>query len=205
MQPRTKRQKEVLDYIVNYIESHGYEPSYQQIARQLHVKSRSGIAKHIKALENQGLIERKRTQGSFNLDVSRHNSAAAAVSRIEWLAMPQSGFRESWEDEVLFVPNFLLGYLAPEKMLAFRVADELMCEKNIVEGDIALIEKRSFVRDGDCIAAIVEKERVVLSVFYRAGANIELHPANRKFEVIRLSADKIEIQGVYRGLIRPLL
>lgn len=80
-----------------------------------------------------------------------------------------------------------------------------MIGKGIFEGDIVLIEKRSFVRDGDCIAASVEGKRTVLKNFYRAGAYIELRPANERYETIRLSADKIEIQGVFRGLLRPLI
>jgi repressor LexA len=56
MQPRTRRQKEVLDFIKRYIEKHGYEPSYQQIARHLGVSSKAGIARHIESLENQGFL-----------------------------------------------------------------------------------------------------------------------------------------------------
>ena len=206
MQPRTKRQKEVLDYITHYIDNHGYEPSYQLIARQLGVSSKAGIAKHVKALENQGLLTRRRIGGSFNLDVQNKESAFNAVCEVEWLDAPSdAAFRENWENTPLYVPVFLLGYLAPEKICAFRVTDDSMIEKNIVEGDVALIEKKTFVRDGDCIAAIVEKNRTVLHHYYRAGAYIELRPANDKFEITRLSADQIEIQGVFRGLLRPLL
>ena len=206
MQPRTKRQKEVLDFITLYIENHGYEPSYQLIARRLGVNSKAGIAKHIKALENQGLINRRRVSGSFNLEIPNQDSAFDAVCKIDWLDAPSSVvFRENWENAPLFVPIFLLGYLAPEKICAFRVPDDSMIEKNIVEGDVALIERKTFVRDGDCIAAIVEQKRTVLNQYYRAGANIELRPTNEKFETTRLAADKIEIQGVFRGLLRPLL
>ena len=59
MQTRTRRQKEVLDFITRYIDSHGYEPSYQIIARHIGVSSKAGIAKHIRALEAQGCIARR--------------------------------------------------------------------------------------------------------------------------------------------------
>ena len=60
MPTRTRRQREVLDFIIRYIDGHGYEPSYQLIARELGVSSKAGIAKHIKALEEQGLLRRRR-------------------------------------------------------------------------------------------------------------------------------------------------
>ncbi len=206
MQPRTKRQKEILDFIANFIENDGHEPTYQQIAQHLNLKSKGGIAKHIKSLENQGLLNRRRGAGGFNLEVPNHNSAADSVTKIEWLDAPtDTGFKESWEENPLFVPNFLLGYLDPLRIRAFRVPDDSMTGKNIAEGDIALIEQRQFVRDGDCIAATIENTRTVVQIFFRAGANIELHPANVRYEIIRLSADQIKIQGVFRGLIRPLI
>ena len=59
MQPRTQRQKEILDYIQRFIERHGYEPSYAQIARHFGVSSKATIAKHIAALESRGLLSRR--------------------------------------------------------------------------------------------------------------------------------------------------
>ena len=85
-----------------------------------------------------------------------------------------------------------------------RVTNDAMLEKNIVEGDIALIEKRTFVRDGDCVAAVVESARTVLKNYYRAGAYIELRPSNHRYETIRLPADRIEVLGILRGLLRQL-
>lgn len=206
MQPRTRRQKEVLDYITRHIENHGFEPSYQQIARHLGVRSKAGVGKHIKALENQGLLARRRENGSFFLEMRPKESATEVLCRIEWLDAPSdSSYREDWETAPLFVPKFLLGYLAPEKVFAFRAPDEAMRGKGIFEGDVVLIEKRAFARDGECIAAIVEKKRTVLKNYYRSGAFLELRPANERYETIRLSADKIEIQGVFRGLLRPFV
>ena len=206
MQPRTRRQKEVLEFIAGFIDKHGYEPSYQQIARHLGVASKAGVAKHINALENQGLLARRRENGSFNLEVRPKESIGEIVCRIEWLeAASDTVYREEWEDEPLFVPRFLLGFLAPEKVFAFRAPNDSMLNKGIFEGDVILIEKRAFVRDGDLIAATVEKRRTVLKNYYRSGAYIELRPANERYETLRLTADKIEIQGVYRGLLRPLV
>jgi repressor LexA len=205
MQPRTRRQKEVLEFITRYIEKHGYEPSYQQIAWHLGVSSKAGIAKHIKALESQGLLARRRENGSFNIEVRPRESAIESVCEIHWLnAASDSTYREEWENQALFVPKFLLGFLSPEKVFAFRAPNDAMLNKGIFEGDIVLIEKRTFVRDGECIAATIENRRTVLKNYYRSGAYIELRPANQRYDTIRLSADKIEIQGVFRGLIRPL-
>lgn len=204
MQPRTKRQKEVFDYIIQYIADYGHNPSYQQIARHLKLTSKAGILKHIKALETQGLITRMRENGNFNLELRPPNLIAEAVREIHWLNAPRGdSFVEDWEHETLFVPKFLLGYCAPQNMLAFRAPNDSMLEENIREGDVVLIEKRSFARDGDIVAALTENKKTVLKKFFRLGAKIELRPANPNYSPILLPANKVSVLGIFRSLLRP--
>lgn len=207
MQARTRRQREILDYITEFIEYRGYEPSYQQIAKHFQIASKSAIAKHIAALEAQGLIARRRENGSFSLQLNPKKSVANdLICAVEWLDVPKmEDFEDYFDDEIIFVPIFLLGRLQPDKIRAFLVPDNAMLEKQICEGDVALIEEKTFARDGDCIVAVLEQNRAVLNNFYRDGAFIELRPSNPEFESIRLSADQVEIKGVYRGLLRPLM
>lgn len=203
MQPRTKRQREVLDYITTFIEERGYEPSYQQIARHFRIASKSAIAKHVTALETQGFLSRHRENGSFGLHVRPKNSMVEAVCEIQWLELPfKDNFEEEWELEPIFVPKFLIGHNTPERLRAFRVRDNAMLNEQICEGDIALVEKRSYARDGDNVVVLIEDRSVALKTFFRLGANVELRPANENYASIHLPADKISIQGVVRGLLR---
>ena len=205
MQARTRRQKEVFDYIKQYIEKYGNEPSYQMIARHLGVSSKAGIARHIQALETQGLIKRRRENGSFWLDLGQEDVKSKAVCEIEWLDIPKfETFVEDWESEPLFVPRFLLGYQEPERLRAFRVPDDAMRDKQICEGDVALVEKRDYARDGDIVVALIEKKSVVFNQFFRLGSHIELRSAGEICEPVKLPANKIEILGIYQCLLRPL-
>jgi repressor LexA len=204
MQPRTKRQKEVLEFITHYIEKHGYKPSYQQIARQLGIASKAGIAKHIKSLENQGLVTRRRENGSFALELRPASTIAEAVCEIEWLEVPKTeNFVEEWEKKPLFVPRFMLGFQTPERLRAYRVTNDAMLNEHICEGDVALIENRSYARDGDIVVALTQNKRAVLKQFFREGAKVELRPANPNYVSILLSADKVSILGTVRGILRP--
>lgn len=206
MQARTRRQKEVFDYIKQHIENYGNEPSYQMIARHLGVSSKAGIARHIKALETQGLITRRRENGSFWLDFGQADSMSKAVCEIGWLEIPKSeNYVEEWETEPLFVPRFLLGFREPEHLRVFRVFDDAMQDKHICEGDVALIEKRSYARDGSVIVALIGNKQPVLRQFFRAGARSELSSGNKNYETLKLPANKIEILGVFRGLLRPVV
>lgn len=206
MQPRTRRQREILDYITNFIEEQGYEPSYQQIARRFGIASKSAIANHIAALEKQGLILRNREKGSFSLQLRPKSQVSVAVCEIPWLNVPveNQSYQDEWEETSLYVPKFLLGYLQPERIRAFRVPDDSMIEEHICEGDVAIVEERSFARDGDCVVAVVEKNQTVLKRFYREGAKIELRPANKNSDALRFSADKVSVRAIFRALLRPM-
>lgn len=206
MQPRTKRQKEILEYISNFIEIRGYKPSYQQIAMHFRLASKAAVAKHIAALEKQGLISRRREDGSFSLELFPKTVITDLVCEIEWIELPEiTRFNDDFSDETLLVPNFLIGLHKPEKLCAFRVRNDAMLDEHICEGDIALIEKRTFARDGDMVVLVINGDRVVLKRIFRDGANIQLRPSNKTFETIKIPADKVEIKGIYRGLIRPIL
>jgi repressor LexA len=205
MQPRTRRQREILDFISDYTERKGYKPSYQLIARHLGIASKSAVAKHVAALERQGILQRRNEEGGFTLEVCPPSFIAEAVCEIEWLELSRTNlFAEEYENSPLFVPKFLLGHLESERIRAFRVPDDAMLDEHICEGDIALVEKRTFARDGACVVAGIG-DRIVMKRFYRVGANIELRPANANYENIKVSAERVEIKAVFRGLLRPIL
>lgn len=206
MEPRTKRQKEILEYISEFIETRGYKPSYQQIAKHFRLASKAAVAKHISALEKQGLISRRRENGSFSLELFPKKAASDLVCQIEWLELPGNlQIPEEFTDETLLVPAFLLGFNKPEKLRAFRVPNDSMVEEHICEGDIALVERRSFARDGDIVVSVIDGDRVSLKRLFREGANIQLRPSNEQFTAQLIPADRVEIKGIYRGLIRPLI
>lgn len=204
MQPRTKRQKEIFDYIKQFIERHGYQPSYQQIARHLNISSKGGIAKHIAALEKQGLLARHYENGSFKLEINPTKSILEIICLIEWLEIPNSeNFTEEWEKNILYVPKFLIGHHQPEKIRAFRVPNDSMLNEHILEGDIVLIKQSSFARDGDMVVTLLENKRAVLKKYYRLGSDIELRPANENFDSIIVPADQIEVKGIMQSILRP--
>ena len=205
MQPRTQRQKEILDYITRFIERHGYEPSYAQIARHFGVSSKATIAKHIAALESRGLISRRGEDGSFNLEVKVEEVPSGAVCELRLLGQVAAGAPiDAIEDaEPIIIPRFLLGHVRPERVYALRVKGDSMIDEHICDGDIALIENRTEARDGEIVVALIDGTRATLKRLFRFGAEVELRPANSTLDPIRLPALQVSVQGIFRGLLRP--
>lgn len=205
MLPRTQRQKEILDYISRFIERHGYEPSYAQIARHFGVSSKATIAKHIAALERRGLISRRDGDGAFNLAVKVEDAPADAICEVPLLGRIAAGAPlDAVEDsEPISIPRFLLGRVRPERVYALRVAGDSMIDEHICDGDIALIENRTEARDGEIVVALVDGARATLKRLFRFGAEVELRPANSQLAPMRLLASRVRVQGIFRGLLRP--
>jgi repressor LexA len=191
--------------IVRFVERHGHEPSYQQIARQLGVSSKAGIQRHIVALENQGLIARKRENGSFSIELKLQKDAAGSVCLVELVEPAEAengGLNFAWTRIAL--PRSIVGSLLPDEVLAFRVSDDSMCDKDICEGDLVLMERRNYARRGDTVAVLIKKKRMMLGQYHPQGPQTEIRPSNSDYAPVVASADQVAIQGVMRGLIRPI-
>ena len=206
MLPRTQRQKEILDYITRFLERHGYEPSYAQIARHFGVKSRATIAKHIAALERRGLLVRQHEDGSFALNVKVEDNTSEALCEVKLLGRIAAGapLEVVEYEERIPVPRFLLGRVRPDRVYALRVKGDSMIDEHICDGDIALIENRTDARDGEIVVALlVDENQATLKRLFRRGSIVELHPANSQLEPLSVAASQVRVQGIFRGLLRP--
>src|SRR5205085_707490 len=205
MLPRTQRQKEVLDYITRFLAKHGHEPSYAQIARHLGVNSKATIAKHITALEKRGLITREHKPGKFTIGVSVEEAPADSVCEVRLVGRIAAGAPiDAIEDtEMICVPRFLFGRVRPERIYALRVKGDSMIDEHICDGDIALIESRNDARNGEIVVALIDHTRATLKRLFRFGDEVELRPSNATLQPIKVHASRVEIQGIFRGLMRP--
>ena len=204
MQPRTQRQKEILDYITRFMERHGYEPSYAQVARHFGVSSKATIAKHVEALERRGLIVRRRENGAFGLSVPVEEASSEASCQVPLLGQVAAGAPlEAVETaETISVPRFLLGRVRPEHIYALKVSGDSMIDEHICDGDIAIIENRTEAYNGEIVVALVDGSRATLKRLYRFANEVELRPANSHLAPTRLPAARVTVQGIFRGLLR---
>src|SRR6266536_6579498 len=205
MLPRTQRQKEVLDYLTRFLAKHGHEPSYSQIARHLGVSSKATIAKHSSALEKRGLIKRAHDDGTFTLVVNMGDATADSMCEVRLVGRIAAGAPiDAIEDtEMISVPRFLLGRVRPDRIYALRVKGDSMIDEHICDGDIALIENRTDARDGEIVVALIDQARATLKRLFRFGDEVELRPSNATLQPIKVHASRVEIQGIFRGLMRP--
>lgn len=195
----TKKQKQILDFLVNFLEDFGYMPTYREIAEAFDLSSPSSIHQYMKALEEKGYV------------TSSHNEARSieltpkALPAPESIALPMIGLItagspiEAVENrETLAVPITLVD--DPANSYVLRVKGESMIEDGILDGDYVIVERNPSPKNGDIVVALLDNAYATLKRFYREKDKIRLQPANSTMQPIFVR-DPI-IQGVVKGLIR---
>lgn len=199
MPAQTKRQREVLELFTRHSESNGYRPSYQQIATKLGLKSRAGIARIVRDLEGQGLLERRRENGHFSIQTLGDGNGVS----ISWLDVPrESDDTEEIDMHPLNLPAFMIGDYDLDEIRVFRSRDISLAPEIDID-DIVLIELRDYCRPGQNVVAVLNESEVVLRKYYRTSSQVELRAADESIETITMAANRVRIVGVCRGLIRP--
>jgi len=202
----TKRQKEVLDYLVSFLNKHGYSPSFEEIARALKLTSLATVHKHITTLEKKGFLRR-----GYNQSRS-----------IEVLQLPKPVREQVIERHIVELP--LLGRIAAGRPLeaveeketlslgdvarggnsfVLQVKGNSMVEDHILDGDFIVVEQTQVANPGEIVVALVGGEEATLKRFYReSGGKVRLQPANSEMLPIVVAAGDVKIQGRVIGVLR---
>src|SRR5579884_2943661 len=205
----TPRQKQVLDFIADYIDEHHYNPSYEEIARGLTLASLATVHKHVQALEQRKYL-RRTFNHSRSLEVSAHYLEQRRRERAEPATrapeIPLAGriaagapVESVAGQETLALQDFL----GRGDTFALEVRGDSMIDDHICSGDFVMAEKTAEVRNGDIVVALVGGMETTLKRFYReADGRVRLQPANSAMQPILVNADDVQIQGRLISVLR---
>src|SRR3979490_76725 len=202
----TKRQKEVLDFLVVFLNKHGYSPSFEEIARPRKPTSLAPVHKHITTLERKGFVRRAYNQ-SRSIEVmqlpkpvreqvlDRHTVELPLMGRIA-AGRPLEAVQEN---ETLSLGEFARS----DKTFVLQVKGSSMIDDHILNGDYVVIEPTQVANPGEIVVALVNDDEATLKRYYREpGGKIRLQPANSEMMPIILSANDVKIQGRVVGVLR---
>jgi len=196
----TRRQREVYDSIVEFVEENGYSPSLEEIGSHFDLASVATVHKHIQHLVSKGFL-RKAWNRSRSLEpVDETASDAPEVPLLGTVAAGSPIEAIEHSDENIRVPVQMMG--RPSETYALRVRGDSMIEDQICDGDVVIIERRDEARNGETVVALVGGQDATLKRFYRKGAQVRLVPANASMDPIEVPASEVNIRGVVRGLLR---
>ncbi len=203
----TKKQKELYDYLKNYISSNEISPSFEEMKSAVNLKSKSGIHRLITSLEERGFIKRlkhkARAMEIINKDnITNDNSLSNSINipLIGTIAAGEAIEAIENADEHVSVPSSMTSPNA--KYFGLKVKGLSMVDKGIFDGDIAVIKKTNTVENGKIAAVITQDNEVTLKTIKFDRDKVFLIPANQNFQTKEYGAGEIQVQGTLSGIIR---
>jgi len=202
----TKRQKDVLDFIVGFVEENGYSPSYDEIAHALDLASLATVHKHISALAEKKYLQRGANQ-SRSVDVSQRylqehrRQKQKSSTEVPLLGRIAAGVpMEAIEQQATLS---FADFLGSSETFALEVKGDSMIEDHICDGDKVLIESGPSFHDGDIVVAVVAGTDASLKRIYREPRNMVcLQPANATMKPMYFPAHEVEIRGRLLAVLR---
>jgi len=207
MESLTTAQKELFDWLVDYIHRNQYPPSIRQMMKAMKLKSPAPIQSRLKNLRAKGYIDwaegKARTIRILPEVMPGFMLSAPAPSVPILGAIAAGGLVEPFSDEVeqFDIPSQLLR----PPSFALRVTGDSMIEALIAEGDVAImrpVAEPDRLKNGEIVAARVEGHGNTLKYFHRKGSQVTLKPANSKYQPIKVPAAEVEVQGRLVGVWR---
>ena len=196
--PLTKRQRDILDYVKDFLHRHGYSPTLEEIANHFSLASLNGVYKHLRALEERGFIRRLSNQSRSIQVLETSLSRQVVLPLLGYIAAGQP-VEPVADVEEISVPE---SFLTRRKNYVLRVRGDSMIDEHIQDGDYVIIEQREEAQNGETVIALIDGESSTLKKFYREGNRIRLQPANPDLTPLYVDEAQLQVQGVVVGVMR---
>jgi len=195
----TRRQRQVLEVIRDFIETRGYSPSLEEIGAELSLSSVATVHKHVSLLVDKGYVQRTWNQ---NRSIELTNEDRPATVRLPLSGTIAAGLpiEAVATAETICVPADMVRDAGSSFVL--RVQGDSMIDEQIRDGDFVIVEAREVAEDGETVVALVDGLDATLKRLFRDGSSVRLEPANPTMKPIVVPADKVRVQGVAVGVLR---
>lgn len=196
----TARQKQVYEFVTRYLEANKQPPTIAEIGKHFKMSSSASVHSILAALEREGLIKRiPNVSRGIELIPQDETGSDTEIPLLGLVAAGQPIEAILSHDRVA-APRDMIGR---GRTFALRVRGDSMIEENIQDGDIIIVASQKTAENGQMVVALIDGNYATVKKFYREPEFIRLEPANPQFKPIFIKTpDRIQIQGVVRGLIR---
>ena len=214
----TSKQLQLLNFLRKSFKNNKISPSFEEMKIALGLKSKSGIHRLVSALEERGFIKRLHNKARAIKIINQNEEENVHDKRIyNKNILPEFDTAKNVKIfgkiaagtpiEAIENPE---GYMSiPSEMIkntnqhyALKVSGESMVDAGILDGDIAVLEKTEYVKNGDIVVALIDSQEATLKRIRKKSNAIALEPANKNFETRIFGPKRITIQGKLVGIIR---
>ena len=195
----TRRQREIYDFVREFIDARGYSPSLEEIGERFGLSSVATVHKHIQHLVEKGWL-RKGWNRSRSVEPIERASSGAVELPLLGIVAAGAPIESVPVEERISVPREMVG--RSQQTFVLRVRGDSMIDEHIQDGDHVVVERRHEARNGETVVARIRGSETTLKKFHRRGAKVVLEPANQALRPLEVPAAEVEIEGVVRGLLR---
>lgn len=197
-----ERQRQIIDFIAQFIQRNGYAPNLKQIAQAMNLHSLATVHEHLEILVRKGVLKKTGKRKGRILEIV--DKKLADIDR--GVQLPILGFIaagkpiEPFSDPAAFLsvaPTMISG---KARSYVLQVKGESMIGDGIMDGDYVVVEERHDVNNGDIVVALLDNGLATLKKFFKEATRIRLEPSNAKMSPIY--ATNVQIQGKVIALIR---
>lgn len=196
-----RKQKQILDFLKQYIDKYGYSPTLGEIAEAIGVSSLATVHEHLQTLSQKGVIKRfdGAVRGIEVLDQKISNSLKGVELPILGYIAAGSPIQPYTDPDasIKVAPSMLSG---KKRSYVLQVKGDSMIEDGILDGDYVIIEEQETAHDGDIVVALLGTGLATLKRYFREPNRIRLEPANSSMQPIY--ATDVRVQGKCVGVIR---
>src|SRR5437763_6609212 len=201
----TRRQRQIYDFISEFVQTNQNSPSYEEIKQGMGLSSLATVHKHISNLEKKGLLTRDYNR-SRSIDLlPPKGRLKQSMSVNTAMVLPVMG-RIAAGQPIEAVQNpetiSLADFVRSKEVFVLEVRGDSMQDEAILDGDYVLVEKTKTAHNGDIVVALVETTDATLKRFYREGDKIRLQPSNVNMKPIIVPAGSVDVQGRVIGVLR---
>jgi len=196
------KQREMLAFIEEFVDEHGYPPTYEEIRTGLRISTKSLVNYHLDVLENSGLLTRS-PNTPRGIRLSGENDTVHVPFR-GWIAAgPPTEFVEDNNREAIeltydIVPN-------RDDLFALKVEGDSMIDALVHDGDIVVMQQQADAQNGEMVAVrLTDRNETTLKRYYRENGHVRLQPANPTMDALFVSPESVAVQGKVVAIIRQV-
>ena len=199
----TRKQQQILDFILKWQRTQGATPTYQEIADQFGFRSLNSVTGHVRLLRQKGYLESEPRKARAFRVISPLAKLRNRIMDIPLFGAIPAGLPEAREQDAegcVSVDVESIGFKPTRNTFALRVTGDSMIGRHILDGDVVVLEHGPEPRNGQIVAALIDREST-LKTFIVKNGKPWLRAENPKYPDL-IPAQELVIQGVFKALIR---
>lgn len=201
--PITKRQKEMLSILYDYIKDAGYPPTFEEMRERLQVSSNQSVIDLLLKLEQKKLIKRNESAARGIAILPYGYEVLGKESFAPFLGVSHAGSPISAieiEGEWQQLPGEV-ARLAQEVFL-LRVSGDSMINAGIQDGDIVLVKNQNEFVSNDIVLADVDGESTIKRFISEdKPPYLYLKPENPSYQIIYFT-ERVTLKGKVISILK---